>query len=291
LSQRRLAGVLLLGGAVRPTRFHKQIDRPPLAMPYASGRSLLDAWRDQVSSLAAQRQGTVPLRVMTDHSSAPDHAADAADPVPVQYDSDPSALRGTGGVLRDVSAAYDPDDLLLVANAAQFMLRPLSELVAQLESLRADVAVLAHQDGTPITLMLVRCGCLRSLPDVGFVDMKEQAIPLLAAAHDVRAVCVDQPVALGLRTAQSYLAGLRALHARSQSLNGDVWRSAFALTEEAIEPSVRIHDSVVLRGGGVGAGAVLVRSLICPGGRVAPKAVVVDKLVTSEGHWDAQEAP
>ena len=34
------------------------------------------------------------------------------------------------------------------------------------------------------------------------------------------------------------------------------------------DPSARVHDSVVLRGGVVEAGAVLVRSIVCPGGVV-----------------------
>ena len=207
------------------------------------------------------------------------------------FDRDPSEWRGTGGVLRDISTHYAPDDLLLVANAAQFLLRPLVALVAELKALGADVAVLSHRDGTPTTLMLVRCGCLKGLPEVGFVDMKEQGIPLLAATHDVRAVCVEQGVTLGLRTTKSYLAGLRALHLRDKTNQDDNWRSAFALTEEGtqVDSTARLHDSVVLRGGRVGSGAVLVRSVVCAGGIVPARSTIVDKLVTKEGLFDAGE--
>jgi len=297
LGTRRLAGVVLLGGSVRPTRFHTAVGRSLLDLPYQTGKTLLDEWCDQTAGLAARRGegGGMPLRVLSDKTGIDGEpgATGPARQVHVRFDHDPSEWRGTGGVLRDISTAYAPDDLLVVANAAQFLLRPLAELVAELDALRADLAVLAHRDGTPSTLMLVRCGCLKSLPELGFLDMKEQAIPLLAAAHDVRVVCAQRLVTLGLRTAQTYLAGLRALHAAAHGGQGEEWRSAFAIIEEgaAVDPRARLHDSVVLRGGRVGAGAVLVRSVVCGGGIVPRNAVIVDKLVTGEGQSSAEEGP
>ena len=286
---RRIAGVGLLGGSVRPKRFHTAVARSPLDLPYQSGRTLLDAWCDQVSELASQRGGgPIPLRVLTDQGAAELGALKAAK-LQVQVDRDPSEWRGTGGVLRDISVAYAPEDLLLVANAAQFLLRPLAGLVAELDALQADVAVLAHADGTPSTLMLVRCGCLTTLPEVGFMDMKEQAIPRLAARHTVRVVCVPQAVTRGLRTAQSYIEGLRALHARSApELTGDQgedWQSTFEIVEEGakVEPGARLHNSVVLRGATVGRGAVLVRSVVCSGAAVLAGRTMVDKVVSRGG--------
>lgn len=294
LGRRRLAGVVLLGGSVRPTRFHTAVGRMLLDLPYKSRRTLLDEWCDQTAGLAARRGESIPLRVLGDKTSngggEPGMNGHAHN-VSVRFDHDPSEWRGTGGVLRDIAAAYAPDDLLLVANAAQFLLRPLAELTAELEALGADLAVLAHRDGTPSTLMLVCCGCLNTLPELGFIDMKEQAIPLLAVAHDVRVVCVAAPVTLGLRTAQSYLAGLRELHAPALGANGEDWRSAFAIVEEgaAVDSGARLHDAVVLRGGRVGDGAVLVRSVVCAGGIVPRNAVIVDKLITSDGPSGAEE--
>ena len=296
LGGRRLAGVVLLGGSVRPTRFHTAIGRSLLELPYRMGRTLLDEWCDQTAGLAARRGGNIPLRVLSDkteNSGGEPGANGQSHPCCVKFDHDPSEWRGTGGVLRDISTAYAPDDLLVVANAAQFLLRPLADLVAELEALRADLAVLAHRDGTPSTLMLVRCGCLKALPELGFIDMKEQAIPLLAAAHDVRVVCAGRPMTLGLRTAQTYLAGLRALHAAGHGGKGEDWRSAFAIIEEGavVDARARLHDSVVLRGGRVGEGAVLVRSVVCGGGTVPRNAVIVDKVVSSDGQSGTEEGP
>jgi hypothetical protein len=279
---------------VRPTRFHTAVGRSLLDLPYKSGRTLLDEWCDQAARLAGRSGGNVTLRVLSDkttNGAGETGANNRPDKVAVRFDRDPTEWRGTGGVLRDISTAYAPEDLLIVANAAQFLLQPLVELVAELDGLQADVAVLAHRDGTPSTLMLVRCGCLRSLPELGFVDMKEQAIPLLTATHNVRVVCVEHTVTLGLRTAQTYIAGLRELHAREHGGKGEDWRSAFTIVEDGarVDPGARLHDSVVLRGGRVSDGAVLVRSVVCSGGTVPRNAVVVDKLITSEGETNAEE--
>jgi hypothetical protein len=290
----RLACVVLLGGSVRPTQFSKVVGRPLLDLPCRAGRTLLEEWREQVADLAADRDENISLRVLSDITREGRRSAgdDAARHITVTFDRDPSELRGTGGVLRDISEAYSPDDFLLVANAAQFLLAPLPQLVRQLDELRADVAVLAHRDGTPSTLMLLRCGCLKSIPKVGFIDMKEQAIPILAKSNDVRAVYVDHKMTLGLRTTQAYLAGLRLLHTPSKGTD-DNWRSAFTIVEDgaSVDPGARLHDSVVLRGGRVDPGAVLVRSVVCPGGTVPRNALAVDQLISSDGQSSAQESP
>jgi hypothetical protein len=211
--------------------------------------------------------------------------------VVVQFERDPSEWRGTGGVLRDISSEYDDDHLLLVANAGQFLLRPLVELVGALDSLQSDVALLAHRNGTPSTLMLIRCGCLKSLPEIGYIDMKEQALPQLGMKYDVRVSTLDQTATLGLRTAKSYLSGLRVMHSRQASQPVEEWRSAFHLVEggASVDASARLHDAVVLTGGVVAPGAIVVRSVVCAGATVPRNAVMVQKLVTKEGQFDAED--
>ena len=61
------------------------------------------------------------------------------------------------------------------------------------------------------------------------------------------------------------------------------WKPTFALCEAGavVDPSARLHDSVVLRGGRVEYGAVLVRSVVCPGGVVRRERTAVDQFVTA----------
>ena len=198
--------------------------------------------------------------------------------------------------------------------------------------------MIAHQDGTPVTLMLIRCDCLSELPAVGYFDMKEQALPLIGMRHAVKVVTFDAPVCCGIRTAETYIAALRTFHrARmphgvlqnsnpttedteaqygvdgvssvvsvrsvvgfekvvksmtgSQSLAED-WKSDFGIQEDGaiVDPTAKLHNSVVLRGATVGRHAVLVRSVACPGAVVAPGSVVVDKLVSADGVQNSREA-
>jgi hypothetical protein len=293
-----VASVVLLGGSVRSSRFHAAIARWALDLPCAQGKTILDAWVAGVAALSAAWGGAIPLRILADQPQDAAHAGNAAKPgdrpngqvrPDMTIDKDPLELRGTGGVLRDISGHYPPESFLLVANAAQVLLRPLPELAQALDALGGDVAVLAHADGTPTTLMLVRCGALATLPAVGFLDMKEQALPQLAARSPVQVVSSTVPLALGVRTARSYISSLRAYHlgraAEASPAVGaqESWRSAFHIVEEGatVEAGARLHDTVVLKGGRVEKGAVLVRSVVCPGGVVRRERSTVDQFVTA----------
>ncbi|MEO6436728.1 MAG: hypothetical protein ABIP55_13345, partial [Tepidisphaeraceae bacterium] len=113
---------------------------------------------------------------------------------------DVMAFRGTGGVLRDLTTDEAPGACILVANAAQLLFEPLAPLVTQLAHADADVSFVAHYDGTPCRLMLIRCRALRVLPRVGFVDLMEQGLPLIAADHHVVALHRAHAASLPVRT-------------------------------------------------------------------------------------------
>ncbi|QNN24904.1 hypothetical protein HED60_22360 [Planctomycetales bacterium ZRK34] len=200
---------------------------------------------------------------------------------------DPLDFRGTGGVLHDLSAGYDDNDYLLIANGLQVLTHPLAENAALLADRGGDVSIIAHHDGTPSGLMLVRCGVLRTLPAAGFVDMKEQALPTIAKEHSVRVVELDHPSALPVRTLSDYMHALRTHHRRSkhaQTLQ-DPYAEDLQATYSLVEPgadvadTARIHDSVVLAGAKVHPDAILVRSLVCPDAIVGRGQRVVDRVV------------
>jgi hypothetical protein len=203
-------------------------------------------------------------------------------------DRDIHDFRGTGGVLRDLAQEHDENDYLLVATAAQFLSEPLVDLATSLVNRGGDVALIAHTDGTPVSLMLMRAGCLRTISPVGYVDMKEQALPEIASRHCVNVIRREQPIGMPIRTGAQYIAALHRHHrgAADAKAVGDLWEaeytSRFELCEPAasIHPTARVHDSVVLRGGRVEAGAVLVRSIVCDGAVVNRSRYVVDSVVS-----------
>ncbi len=287
----RLSGIILLAGSVRPSPLTQATGRSPLSLPFDEGYTLLDIWRRQALVLAGRANlDRLPVRIIVDRSSAaPALQPDDVD-AGLSVEVDPVELRGTAGVLRDVTAAYHDDDYVLVASAAQLLTESLAELAADLAARRSDLAVVAQADGTPSTVMLVRCGCLKHINPVGFVDMKEQAIPLIAARHAASVARRQGMIEQQVRTLADYLAAVR-LHRRHSAGGGVVddpfaerWESSGSVVEAGavVDPSATLHDSVVLCGGRVERNAALVRSVVCAGGVARRDRVVVDQFVVAK---------
>src|SRR3954465_3962718 len=257
-----LRAMVLLGGSVRAAAFASAIERLVFQLPLDSKSTILDSWCAAASELAPLAEQVVPLRVMIDKAAPP--------PLPItsgktiEIERDPFHFRGTGGVLRDLASQYAPTDFLLVANASQILCEPLSDTVSALASMGGDVSIVSHLDGTPSGLMLVRCGALASIPEQGFVDMKEQALPAIAKDHRVTVLHRRNPSALPVRTLADYIAALRQHHQRksgkpaSTNAFAETWEPAFSIVEEGatVDPSAKLHDSIVLRGGRVEGGSV-----------------------------------
>jgi NDP-sugar pyrophosphorylase family protein len=210
----------------------------------------------------------------------------------VGIERDPVEFRGTGGVLRDLSQEYDDNQYLLVAHANQLLLRPMTWCVERLLETQGEVRVLAGPRQVPGGMFLFKCGCLRGISKSGYVDMKEQAIPSIAAKYRAQVVLADQMPCHSIRRWKDYLSCVRSQQANGQAqgqedvLQREDWQPLFRLTEKGanVSASANVHDSVVLAGGQVQDGATVVRSLIGPGGVVRRGEVVVDRLVTANGN-------
>lgn len=285
--------VVLLSGTVRMDRFTRHLGRSILELPIDVDHTLLGHWGEQVAGLAPLLgREAMSVRVMLDRASPLPELPATNGRVEFTVEQDPYDYRGTGGVLRDMAEAYDADDdYLLVANGAQVIVGSLARHVAMMAKREADVVVVGHRDGTPSGLMLVRCGALRMISPTGFVDMKEQALPMIAERFDVRVALCDQPTAQPVRTLSDYLHAMRIYHtqmaARPVDLNpfAENLQSTFAVVEPGakVDGEALLHDSVVLRGATVEAGAVVVRSLVGPGARVRRGQRLVDRLLGGAG--------
>lgn len=296
----KLRAIVLLGGSVRPTPLTTSIGRSVLDLPLDENTSILTHWLGHVSEVARVNElENLPVRVMVDRDSPePSTATDslfsrdrqdtnASTSYNLSVERDLSEYRGTGGVLRDLSADYDEDDLILVANAAQILLDPLASIIAALNAVGGDIGLVSHHDGTPSGIMLIRVKTLRLIPTTGFVDMKEQGLPAIASRHEVKVVSRRRPTGLPVRSLADYILALRHYHrhrAGKPIINdpmGEDWRPSFAIIEKgaAVDPTARVHDSVILRGGIVEAGAAAVRSVVCPAGIVRRDRSAVDEFV------------
>ena len=291
----RVRALVLLGGGVRPSSLTASAQRSVLDLPLENRSTVLDHWLNHAADLARLAGvENIPVRVLVNRKSPEPMLDGHGGTRPERYrtvrvERDLSEYRGTGGVLGDLAIDYADDDLILVANAAQVLLDPLSVIAPALARTRGDVSLVSHADGTPSGVMLLKCSALRLIPKAGFVDMKEQALPAIAGRFDVTVVNCRRPTGLPLRSLADYIGALRHYHRRvagkavtSDPLAED-WRPSFEIVEEgaSLDPSARVHDSVVLRGGRVEPGAVLVRSVVCPGGIVRRDRSAVDQFVTA----------
>ena len=285
----RLRALVLLSGSVRPTPLSAAIGRSVLDLPIDAERSVMDYWHQQVTVLVEQLQlEHLPVRVMINRRSDPPTVNPGSNGrVVMQVEEDTSEYRGTAGVLRDLARAYDDRDLLLVANGAQVTLEPLGDLFMALAETHGDISIVSHADGTPSSMMLVRCGVLEAISDVGFVDMKEQALPRIAQRHAVTVVDRARPVGLPIRNRADYLLAVRWHHRHMADSDyqtdpfAEAWQPTFGLIEAGaeVDQAARVHDSVVLRGAREERGAGLVQSVVCPGGVVRRNRTVIDRLV------------
>lgn len=281
-----LRAVVLLGGSVRPNSLANRLGRSVLDLPIAAGSSLGDYWRQQCAALFhAEHLNSTRIRLLLDrYSLEPSRSDDRVAPLEIETERDPVEYRGTGGVLHDCSGEYDDDDLLLVGSAGQMFRRPIAEIVRTMAGVNADVALISDTGGAPSGLMLVRCRCLRDIPAQGFVDLKEQALPLIARQFNVQVIersgLVDP-----IRTCAEYIDALRGRY--GMPIGGQCWRDSqddgegrrFGIIENGarVHPSASVHDSVILKDAQVEKGAVIIRSVVC--GRVRSGQIVADELV------------
>jgi hypothetical protein len=288
---RDLHGVLLLVGGVRTDRFASAIGRSVLDLPIDDNQqSLLDWWIQECSTLAdVAARPRLPLRVITNRTPPRPQPLAAISRIAFAVERDPAELRGTGGVLRDACQQYSDDTRVLVVTGARVLSGSLTAIAASLAAVDADLAMLAHSDGAPGGVMLIRCGCLREIAPIGFSDLHEQALPAIARRYRVRVV--QRPAAFGgsLRTRADYISTLCALRKGLVALHrpnpfADQGFATFAIRESSAEVAsdATLHDSVVLAGARVDPGAVVVRSVVCRGAIVRRGTTVVDRICGPE---------
>lgn len=291
----KLSALVLLAGSVRANNFGASLGRSILDLPLLASNTVLQQWGVQAANLAqALGLERLVIRILLDHLASVPNAACFATNVTVQAERDRFDFRGSGGVLHDIAEDYPDDAYILVANAAAVLLDPLPGLFEALTTCSADIAIHAQPDGTPSGLMLIRCATLRQIATVGFVDMKEQALPAIARSHSVRVVyrAVDCPA---IRSLPEYLTVLHqqarrnTTGATAQSGSTDPfeedWQSSFAVVESGsqVAQDVRIHDAVVLAGARVENHAVVVRSVVGKGGIIHRGQMVVHQIVGPGG--------
>lgn len=278
---KRLQAVILLGGSLLSGPLSTATGRSLLDLPVASGHSIFDRWRDHLKSFASSNSlDSLTARLIIDRRAAKPKVSLCEGAVNLSVEHDSHEYRGTAGILRDVAIDYDDNAYIVVASAAQILLEPMEKLVGELASKANDISLVAHDDGTPCGLMLIRCGCLREIPAIGYIDLKEQAFSEIAKHYRVHVVRRVRPSGLPIRTLEDYIEALREYRlvpaGNGYHRAAEDCYSLFEIVEDGavVDPGSRLHDSVVLRGGRVEGTSVLFRSLVGPQGVVRQKTLV-----------------
>ena len=276
--------VLVLTGWTRRPTLEAATGRSRLRLPLADvGGRVADAarlWRDGAADMA--RGGRPPsVRFLGDATLC----LGELPPGPVaSVEADGGAYRGTGGTIRDALAQRPGTTRALIVEGPRAMAVPLAEVMPRLlpAAAEADVVLARDARGRYAGIALVRAGCLSAVPAVGFVDLKEQALPRIAERHNVRVIDLPwEDVSWPLRDLASYARALNAAATGRLWLAGRPPRAVAAGGEApagfhgvVIEPgaavaaSARLHATAVLSGGSVGPDAVLVGCLVAAGGVV-----------------------
>lgn len=283
----RIVAAILIGG-LRRSEFEAALGFRLACLPLDAGDTLLRAWFERLVGI-----GTSEIRVIATDSTDPqlvretDFLRGRFSQIHVRLDRETLSHRGTAGVLRDgCSDLADADRVVWVEPHClpPIDLRPL------LESTTAEEVAIGVAGGDhPAGACLMPAGLLRHAPKIGYQDFKEQFIPTL--------------VTLGVRVRPVHLAHRSVrIHSRVSYLEAiDSWPSANRISPEAdIHPSARIEgrsivlagarvgaeavvlDGVLLSNAAVGEGAVVARSVVPMARRVAPRSLVVDRVIDIE---------
>lgn len=288
---RRLRAIILLAGSVRTGDLTRLIGRSELDLPVGFGHTVLSRWASEAGGVASEfGLGSIHVRVLVAPGSRAPSRPEAPGAVRFDLEHDTRQFAGTGGILRDAVAAYAPDERVLIGSAAAVFTQPLQALMRVLDRAGGDVSLLAQADGTALGLTLASCRALSAIRGEGFVDLKEQALPQLAREFDVRVARIAAAT-IGVRTLPGYLSALGALHRIAAGLSPreepllEDWYKTFEIVEDGavVDRSAVVHDSVVLRGARVEAGAVLVRCVVGPGGVVRAGDTQSDRVIAKAG--------
>lgn len=287
-----VGAVVLLAGRVGPAELGRGVRRNVLDLPVDDRRRLLDAWAERLEALA-RANGHGPLRVLLaidQASSAPRLPAETAFPhVRFEVVRDATEYRGTAGVVKDAIVDVPRGAHVLVATASQIVREPIERVLSALNGASEGVGLVPHRGSDFAALFLLHSSRFDSVPDVGFMDLKEQALPEPAEGRRLAVVRRPEGASLPIRTRDEYIRALRTVHAANGAARAAVdpfeeeWQPRFSIVEEGAEiaPSAVVQDSVVLAGARVEDGAVVARSVVCPGGVVRSRGQAVETIVVA----------
>lgn len=135
----------------------------------------------------------------------------------------------------------------------------------------ADAIIGAAADASPAGIMWLSQPSLGRIPEIGFLDLKEQLVSRIVDGGGRVLACLGASESCRICDRESYLRAIALLHASgARGVAGD------ALVEDG---AIIRGASVVCRGAIVERGALVVDAAVLPGARVCSDAVVARSIV------------
>ncbi|MEM7624114.1 MAG: hypothetical protein AAF333_00650 [Planctomycetota bacterium] len=198
--------------------------------------------------------------------------------------SDESTYRGLGGVLRDLSRRFTPEDDLLVFGTSQLITSSTETVAQELVKSAGDGVVWTHEGGRLAGGYRLSCQLLAELSSRGYIDFKEQALPRLRAIGYLRTSGGQATVTRPIRTRAQYLAAvaaqLRDTSENYTSYTNSGWDNTASLVGAgaAVSRKATVVGSVILEGARINRHALVARSVIGRDAIVPAYSRVVDQV-------------
>jgi hypothetical protein len=293
-------GAILLAGAVYPSPLRRSLDVPVLCLPVREREALLDLWLRTFFETGRCRQLTIAVSSIADARQIEQHldlnpwTHAIRQSLPVSVSVDQEQCRGSGGALLEHSQTLSigESEFVLVAEASSIPPIGLQRLLTQWDENTAGI-VGGTSAFEPAGVYAFCREAISMIPDVKYVDLKEQVLPrLYQDGMAIRSTIVGDRV-LSLRTRGQYLGAVRFLaarpgdeHAKGRSVAGANVASSARLfgtcligEGATIEDGVILHESIVLPGAKCGTGSVIAGSIIGHRAEVPPRSMVKDQVI------------
>lgn len=286
-----LAACLILSGGLQPSPLSEETGLSVLDIPLTASNTVLDAWVDAIRALPLDSE--LPIRVIHDGPSyVPSDSSREIDRVGVEIQS--RALRGTAGVVADACRGYDPDSSVLVVEGSRYSVSGLGHLLCRHFKSGAEITLGRNPDQSPSGMYVVRCGACSLVPQIGFMDFKEQWLERLRRnGHRIEVQDVPAPGSLPVHTlvqllaaarlANTHMAGRLVASPAADGLirNAEAQGLRVICPGALVGPGARVIDSIVMSGAVIPSNAIIVRSLICSKGPIQSGAEIADAVINA----------
>lgn len=289
--------IIFLAGRQGGLSVAGRLDCPIWSLPVGHGVVLLEAWAATINKAIASCPWVSLGNTVVLVSDWRGKVLDSGPGHGVQISADSRDHRGSGGVvsdeLRRLGSPADAVVLLVEISASPAV--DLSSLfrVGVASSGSCDrICVGESRLGRYCGVSLLPRRVFELSPKIGFVDFKEQLIPMAMSKGIALEACKIANRAIRLRSREDWLdvvsscAGEVGLGGLASSVKGDAcfrFNGACAVARGARIGQATLVSSVVMEGAEIGDGAIVARSVIGPGARVPPHARVIDSLVSGRG--------